>query len=224
MDNGAKLPICVDFERVVLLDKWLAKNGKQPTMDGKKCGRCIDMTQMNRQLAKERGKELDHDYTQYIQSTDDSSIPSSSSGPPLIPRHHKVESPPSEPQQPGMEDVRQSWTSGYLSWVGHIFQKFKSGRPFVMSWDMWKSCLWDLFTHAGFLTYPHHDAAGFCTYVFVREGCKMWGIHRLKVSPIHDTRRKVYDLMRNVLRPHGNLGYMFHTDLYTFFLMRGDVL
>lgn len=33
---------------------------------------------------------------------------------------------------------------------------------------------WDLMTHGGFLTYPHHDASGHCTYVTVRSGTKIW--------------------------------------------------
>ncbi|KAG6369562.1 hypothetical protein JVT61DRAFT_14270 [Boletus reticuloceps] len=34
---------------------------------------------------------------------------------------------------------------------------------------------WDLLTHGGFLTYPHHDASGLCTYITVRSGTKIWG-------------------------------------------------
>ena len=33
---------------------------------------------------------------------------------------------------------------------------------------------WDLMTHGGFLTYPHHDASGNCTYMTVRSGTKIW--------------------------------------------------
>jgi hypothetical protein len=33
---------------------------------------------------------------------------------------------------------------------------------------------WDLLTHGGFLTYPHHDACGLATYVTVRSGKKIW--------------------------------------------------
>ena len=33
---------------------------------------------------------------------------------------------------------------------------------------------WDLMTHGGFITYPHHDACGLCTYVTPRSGSKIW--------------------------------------------------
>ncbi|KAG6369558.1 hypothetical protein JVT61DRAFT_14261 [Boletus reticuloceps] len=33
---------------------------------------------------------------------------------------------------------------------------------------------WDLMTHGGFVTYPHHDASGLCTYMNVRSGTRIW--------------------------------------------------
>lgn len=115
-------------------------------------------------------------------------------------------------------------TTFNISWIGHIFQPFSDFGPSVFSWDAWKSCIWDLFTHAGFFTYVHHDAAGFATYAFVRDSCKIWGIHRPKVSPSDDTRHKIFDIMRRILCPHMMLDYIQHTDLYNIFLLKGDVL
>lgn len=50
---------------------------------------------------------------------------------------------------------------------------------------------WDLMTHGGFLTYPHHDAGGLCTYVTVRSGSKIWAyIGNRKSSP--STRQALF--------------------------------
>ncbi|KAI6117769.1 hypothetical protein EV401DRAFT_2072319 [Pisolithus croceorrhizus] len=44
----------------------------------------------------------------------------------------------------------------------------------LMHFDAWRSCAWDVMTHGGFLTYPHHDATGFLTYSYIRTGAKLW--------------------------------------------------
>ena len=46
--------------------------------------------------------------------------------------------------------------------------------PQLMLHDSWRMAGWDLLTHGGFLTYPHHDASGLCTYVTIRSGSKIW--------------------------------------------------
>lgn len=51
---------------------------------------------------------------------------------------------------------------------------------------------WDLITHGGFLTYPHHDAAGLCTYVTCRSGTKIWGY----IDPPSNWGMKRNDLFR----------------------------
>jgi hypothetical protein len=44
----------------------------------------------------------------------------------------------------------------------------------MISGDAEKVRGWDLMTHGGFVTYPHHDASGLCTYITVRSGTKIW--------------------------------------------------
>ncbi|KAI6115492.1 hypothetical protein EDD16DRAFT_1708643 [Pisolithus croceorrhizus] len=44
----------------------------------------------------------------------------------------------------------------------------------LMHFDAWRSCAWDIMTHGGFLTYPHHDATGFLTYSYIQTGAKLW--------------------------------------------------
>ena len=53
-------------------------------------------------------------------------------------------------------------------------------RPHDISWDLMSLNEWKLVTGAGFLTYPHHDAGGFATYVFMKTGMKIWVIFRMK--------------------------------------------
>jgi hypothetical protein len=52
--------------------------------------------------------------------------------------------------------------------------------PQVVLYDAWRAQGWDIATHGGFVTYPHHDASGFCTYVYPRCGAKLWGFIRVK--------------------------------------------
>lgn len=47
--------------------------------------------------------------------------------------------------------------------------------PQLMHYDNWRSSGWDVITHAGFLTYSHHDAGGLSTFSYIRTGAKLWG-------------------------------------------------
>lgn len=49
--------------------------------------------------------------------------------------------------------------------------------------DVWRTRLWVLLHHAGFLTYPHHDANGLMTYILPEDGWKFWAI----MAPKHLT-------------------------------------
>ncbi|KAI5981118.1 hypothetical protein EDD15DRAFT_2380326 [Pisolithus albus] len=68
-------------------------------------------------------------------------------------------------------------TEAYVSTKGESTKGDCSGLngPQLMHFDTWRSCAWDIITHGGFLTYPHHDATGFLTYSYVRAGAKLWG-------------------------------------------------
>jgi hypothetical protein len=50
--------------------------------------------------------------------------------------------------------------------------------PTLCHYDMWRKQNWEILTHGGFVTFPHHDAAGLCTYVYVESGAKLWAIFR----------------------------------------------
>lgn len=68
-------------------------------------------------------------------------------------------------------------TECYVGIKGESLKGKTSGLngPQFMHFDTWRSCAWDVLTLAGFLTYPHHDAAGFATYSYIRCGAKIWG-------------------------------------------------
>lgn len=61
----------------------------------------------------------------------------------------------------------------HLPKTGNNTEKKYYGVQFI-SGDTERVRGWDLLTHGGFLTYPHHDASGNCTYVTVRSGSKIW--------------------------------------------------
>jgi hypothetical protein len=166
---------------------------------------------MNDQMKEARSAEKERDWDFY-----ESSQPDEGARP-----RHEIPQPKEVPRkEPTVEDKSKK----PLSWIGHVFQKFTNFSAFSVAWDTWRACLWDLFTHAGFFTYVHHDGAGFCTYAFVRCGCKIWGIHRPHVTEKENTLFSVFDIMRKILRPHGHTSYMQYSDLYNVFLMPGDVL
>jgi hypothetical protein len=187
-----------------------SKQKKKKIKDSKgECGKCTHIKKMQQQQDTAHGKVLDKDWEANI-----SENPSNSS----LSRHLQSEPPQSElPPTPEPEEQKPSL-------LKHIFQAYATFGLFTVSWDAWKSSIWDLFTHTGFFTYVHHDGSGYATFAFVREGCKIWGIHRPKITDAHNSRSKVFDVMRSILNPHGILNYMTHTDLYNVFLMKGDVL
>jgi hypothetical protein len=207
MDNGAQLPLCAEHAANQQVESWIKKTKRKVTGDTEtSCGSCKDIEAMNDGLIKKRDKAIIAEL-----EDEDAALHHEESG-------QSAPYPEVAPAHPSKE------SSSILGWIGHIVQSFYRFGFCAVSWDAWKSCIWDLFTHAGFFTYVHHDAGGFATYAFIREGCKIWGIHRPLVNATHNSRSKIYDLMRAIIRPHGILDYITRTELYSFFLMKGDVL
>ena len=210
--NDAQLPLCCDNDTWKQTAADLKKMKKRPTVNTSDiCGKCVDMRAFIKKTAKKTQRRKDEDWG----ATDGESG---------CRNLHRQQPHPkaSADIQPTIEEVTAEQQK--LSWDGHWFQQFGAFGMLVVAWDAWKSCIWDLLTHAGFFTYIHHDAGGFATYAFIREGCKIWGILHPKVTPQDSTRSHLYDLMRKIIRPSGNLQYMEHTELFNFFLMKGDIL
>lgn len=64
---------------------------------------------------------------------------------------------------------------------------------------MWQGQGWDIITHGGCLTYPHHDALGAVTFVTPRSGEKMWGIIKVKDRYSPDNRVDLFDEFDSIL-------------------------
>jgi hypothetical protein len=120
------------------------------------------------------------------------------------------------------QSVKAEETDEFITSDGHLGQGFWG--MFTAAWDAWRSIIWDLFTHAGFHTYPHHDAAGFATYTYIRHGCKIWGILRPRFSKAPETRTELYDIQRSMLQPAPSSEYTRVSDIFYMFLLEGDVL
>ncbi|KII90905.1 hypothetical protein PLICRDRAFT_28797 [Plicaturopsis crispa FD-325 SS-3] len=73
-------------------------------------------------------------------------------------------------------------------------KKWRSAGPVAITLDQTKLGQWLLLSHAGFLTFVHHDAAGLGTWVAPQGGSvKVWAIVVPKVTAMHDTRAKIFE-------------------------------
>lgn len=70
----------------------------------------------------------------------------------------------------------------------------KTTGPLHVQFDTWRQQQWELHTHGGFITYPHHDAAGLCTYTYARSGAKIWCFIRPDLSKYKDRNSLFLDL------------------------------
>lgn len=61
----------------------------------------------------------------------------------------------------------------HLPKIGNNMEKTYYGVQFI-SCNTERVQDWDLLTHGGFLTYPHHNASENCTYVTTWSGSKIW--------------------------------------------------
>lgn len=96
--------------------------------------------------------------------------------------------------------------------------------PKVVLYDMMRAQGWDLASHGGFVTYPHHDASGFVTYVFVRSGAKIWGIQRVMYEHLPNARNKLYEEFDKILDDVNGNGLSDTAEMGTLLLEEGDVL
>ncbi|KAG6378035.1 hypothetical protein JVT61DRAFT_13715 [Boletus reticuloceps] len=56
----------------------------------------------------------------------------------------------------------------------------QSNGPAMIRSGTWTSQGWQLMTHPGFVTFPHYDCCGVCTYVVGNNGAKIWAVIRPK--------------------------------------------
>ncbi|KAI6155869.1 hypothetical protein BKA82DRAFT_4349113 [Pisolithus tinctorius] len=81
---------------------------------------------------------------------------------------------------------------------------------------------WDLLTHGGFVTYPHHDAAGLCTYITVQSGSKIWGYFDTPGSQ-DASRENLFKAWDDIFADNVNLKFRKYP-LGTVHLQHGDTL
>jgi hypothetical protein len=64
--------------------------------------------------------------------------------------------------------------------------------PQVVLHDMQRGQGWDVATHGGAVTYPHHDASGLGTWGYPESGSKIWGILRVHNDMELNDRGKLF--------------------------------
>lgn len=97
--------------------------------------------------------------------------------------------------------------------------------PQVIRFDQIRTQSWDLISHGGFLTWPHHDANGLCTFMQVQSGMKIWGMLDLKPPAAGETpggRSEVMEWHKAVVEE--NDAYLNATEGYNVFLEAGDFM
>lgn len=87
--------------------------------------------------------------------------------------------------------------------------------------DVWRTPLWLLLHHAGFVTYPHHDANGLMTYVIPEDGWKFWAIMAPKEITGMETREQLVSLFEDSM---DFANYQTKTDIHIIFARPGDLL
>lgn len=93
------------------------------------------------------------------------------------------------------------------------------------SMDALTNARWDLATHTGFHTWPHHDGSGMSTWVHARFGCKVWCplIPKLPDSA-NLTQDDLFDAIRVNLQTAPCTDFHTHSQSLCLFLLPHDVL
>jgi hypothetical protein len=114
----------------------------------------------------------------------------------------------------------------YVTGDGRSSNGVESGLvgPQLMHYDNWRSSGWDVITHRGFLTYPHHDAAGLLTFSYIRTGAKLWGYLVLDGVDDDDQEAVIDAWSEYYATPMATENYDKGIKLGTVLLERGAVL
>jgi hypothetical protein len=65
------------------------------------------------------------------------------------------------------------------------------GQRLVLE-DQVRTLNWVLSCHGGFITHPHHDAAGYATFMILNCGAKFWAIQKPDLSTETPNRQELY--------------------------------
>jgi hypothetical protein len=97
--------------------------------------------------------------------------------------------------------------------------------PQTIRYDTGSMLRWSLLTHGGYVTYPHKDANGLCTWIFAQTGIKIWAIlDPSYVSPDHHKRSAQFGLHSKMMYAPLRWDFEEHSGRYSVFLAPGDML
>ncbi|EPQ59937.1 hypothetical protein GLOTRDRAFT_123694 [Gloeophyllum trabeum ATCC 11539] len=71
-------------------------------------------------------------------------------------------------------------------------QAARIAGPQLLHPDTFQLVMWDLLTHAGFVSHTHHDAGGAATWMAIRDGVKFWTLLKVRTEGLK-TRKAVQD-------------------------------
>jgi len=83
---------------------------------------------------------------------------------------------------------------------------------------------WKLLCHAGFVTYPHINANGLCSWIYAHHSIKIWTVLEPKYTYKHDTRNKLIEFHKSLYGAPHNWSFKENCNMYTTFLEPGSVL
>lgn len=111
---------------------------------------------------------------------------------------------------------------GY-AWPGTLRQLSSTNTPT----DIFKSSSWALLHHQGYLTYAHHDAGGYLTFIEVSSGVKCWGIIEPKGYRDIRSRKELHDTFKQFRMPRKGrfrFGFEETSEVFVIFAEEGDLM
>jgi hypothetical protein len=96
--------------------------------------------------------------------------------------------------------------------------------PQVVRMDTWTMLRWNLMCHGGYVTYPHKDANGLCTWIYANVGVKIWAILEPRYFSSDTSRKGQMDLHCDIMGAPLSLTYDQASEMYTTVMAPGDIL
>jgi hypothetical protein len=97
--------------------------------------------------------------------------------------------------------------------------------PQTVRMDSMTMLRWCLMAHGTFVTYPHKDANGLCTWIYAHVGVKIWAIlEPVYTFPSHDSRESQFELHGRMMHAPIVWEYEEVSKMYTAFLEPGDMM
>ncbi|KAG8220308.1 hypothetical protein J3R82DRAFT_3500 [Butyriboletus roseoflavus] len=95
--------------------------------------------------------------------------------------------------------------------------------PSVIHSGTWTSQGWRLVTHPGFITFPHCDCSGMCTYIIGNSGAKIWAVMCPKRVLCPDSSEQLSEILRHAITMSLE-GRFSEADVATVCLEEGDIM